>query len=89
MTTITVAGSASEQGDRDAAIRKVWWRLIPFLFVLYIFNYLDRINIGFAARNNFLDMRGAYRAFYPGPCTAASYSDNWNMVTGAALPERP
>jgi len=49
MTTITVAGSASEQGDRDAAIRKVWWRLIPFLFVLYIFNYLDRINIGFAA----------------------------------------
>ncbi len=24
-------------------------RLIPFLFVLYVFNYLDRINIGFAA----------------------------------------
>jgi hypothetical protein len=23
-------------------------RLIPFLFVLYVFNYLDRINIGFA-----------------------------------------
>ncbi len=49
MTTIVVAGSTSEQGNRDAAIKKVWWRLIPFLFVLYIFNYLDRINIGFAA----------------------------------------
>src|ERR1700730_10400532 len=49
MTTVTVAGCTSEQMDRDAAIRKVWWRLIPFLFVLYIFNYLDRINIGFAA----------------------------------------
>ena len=49
MTTIAVAGSTSEQGNRDAAIKKVWWRLIPFLFVLYIFNYLDRINIGFAA----------------------------------------
>ena len=49
MTTITVAGGASEQINRDAAIKKVWRRLIPFLFVLYIFNYLDRINIGFAA----------------------------------------
>src|SRR5258705_3208347 len=49
MTTIVVAGSTSEQGNRDAAIKKVWWRLIPFLFVVYIFNYLDRINIGFAA----------------------------------------
>ena len=49
MTTIAVAGCASEQTSRDAAIRKIWRRLIPFLFVLYIFNYLDRINIGFAA----------------------------------------
>ena len=49
MTTMTVAGSTPDQINRDAAIRKVWWRLIPFLFVLYIFNYLDRINIGFAA----------------------------------------
>ena len=31
------------------AISKVAWRIIPFLFVLYIFNYLDRINVGFAA----------------------------------------
>jgi MFS transporter, ACS family, 4-hydroxyphenylacetate permease len=49
MTTISVADGASVQTERVATIRKVWLRLIPFLFVLYIINYLDRINIGFAA----------------------------------------
>jgi len=49
MTTLSVAGAMPDQTSRDAVIKKVWWRLIPFLFVLYIFNYLDRINIGFAA----------------------------------------
>lgn len=33
----------------ESVIRKVSRRLIPFLFLLYIFSYLDRINIGFAA----------------------------------------
>jgi ACS family 4-hydroxyphenylacetate permease-like MFS transporter len=49
MATIAVADYTSDQLDRSAAIKKVWRRLIPFLFLLYIFNYLDRINIGFAA----------------------------------------
>src|SRR5258708_25902645 len=30
-------------------IRKVYWRLLPLLFVAYFVCYLDRINIGFAA----------------------------------------
>ena len=30
-------------------MRKIYWRLIPFLFAAMFFNYLDRINIGFAA----------------------------------------
>jgi len=30
-------------------VRKLLWRLLPFLFLLYIVNYLDRINVGFAA----------------------------------------
>jgi ACS family 4-hydroxyphenylacetate permease-like MFS transporter len=33
----------------DAVTRKVFRRLIPFLFILYVFSYLDRINISFAA----------------------------------------
>jgi ACS family tartrate transporter-like MFS transporter len=30
-------------------IRKIYWRLLPLLFVAYFVCYLDRINIGFAA----------------------------------------
>jgi ACS family 4-hydroxyphenylacetate permease-like MFS transporter len=33
----------------DPVIRKISRRLIPFLVVLYVFAFLDRINIGFAA----------------------------------------
>ena len=32
----------------DAALRKVTLRLVPFLCLLYIFNLLDRANVGFA-----------------------------------------
>lgn len=35
--------------NRDAAYAKVFRRVVWYLFVLYIFSYLDRINIGFAA----------------------------------------
>src|SRR5205809_6832034 len=32
-----------------ATLRKVTFRLIPFLFLLYIIAWLDRVNVGFAA----------------------------------------
>lgn len=32
-----------------SALTKVRWRLIPFLFLLYVVAYLDRVNVGFAA----------------------------------------
>ncbi len=39
--------------DRSAfgvsVVRKVAWRLIPFMGLLYFINYLDRVNVGFAA----------------------------------------
>jgi ACS family tartrate transporter-like MFS transporter len=41
-TAVTDAIAAS-------ALYKVRWRLIPFLFILYIIAYLDRVNVGFAA----------------------------------------
>jgi MFS transporter, ACS family, tartrate transporter len=31
-----------------ATLRKVTWRLIPFLFLLYVVAWLDRVNVGFA-----------------------------------------
>lgn len=32
----------------DRSYNKVSWRLVPFLLVCYVFNYIDRINIGIA-----------------------------------------
>ena len=35
--------------DAPALLNKLRWRLLPFLFLLYVVAYLDRINVGFAA----------------------------------------
>lgn len=33
----------------DAVFKKCAWRLIPFIGLLYLTNYIDRVNVGFAA----------------------------------------
>src|SRR5260370_22469252 len=33
----------------EVVVRRLPWRLVPFLFLLYIVAYLERINVGFAA----------------------------------------
>ncbi len=38
-----------ETDSRAAVIARVSGRLIPFLFLLYFLNFLDRVNVGFAA----------------------------------------
>ncbi|HKF29428.1 MAG TPA: MFS transporter, partial [Candidatus Binataceae bacterium] len=40
---------AAEAALADAALAKVRRHLLPFLFLLYIVNYMDRINVGFAS----------------------------------------
>ena len=43
--------SAPDQGHdstRNALYRRITLRLIPFIFICYLFNYLDRVNVGFA-----------------------------------------
>ncbi len=45
--TITVSSSGSSIERRT--IRKLQIRLLPFLFLLYVVAFVDRINIGFAA----------------------------------------
>ena len=40
---------ASKNDIERRTTRKVFWRIIPFCFVLYIISYLDRANIGYAA----------------------------------------
>ncbi|MEN8640108.1 MFS transporter [Pseudomonas sichuanensis] len=42
---------APDQGNdvtRNALYRRITLRLIPFIFICYLFNYLDRVNVGFA-----------------------------------------
>lgn len=34
--------------QQQSVINKLFRRLIPFLFLLFVFAFLDRINIGFA-----------------------------------------
>ena len=34
---------------QDRVFAKCAWRLIPFMMLLYVTNYLDRVNVGFAA----------------------------------------
>jgi D-galactonate transporter len=44
------AGITGEQ-DRlaEGAVRRAMWRLLPFLGLCYLLNYVDRVNVGFAA----------------------------------------
>ncbi|WP_425989197.1 MFS transporter [Afipia sp. DC4300-2b1] len=35
--------------EPDSIIRKIGWRLLPLLMLLFFFNFLSRVNIGFAA----------------------------------------
>ena len=50
MANTTVQLRAAEKiGSADDAFRKVAWRLIPFMILLYFVAFLDRVNIGIAA----------------------------------------
>src|SRR5271163_2502204 len=42
----TVSGT---KVDGRALYAKISWRLIPYMFLLYIVAYMDRVNVGFAA----------------------------------------
>ena len=44
----TVTGSLDSKSLEKATLLKISWRIIPFICVLYIFNILDRSNLGFA-----------------------------------------
>ena len=46
LTDFTAGSSARME---DVVVRTLTWRLVTFLFLLYIVAYLDRINLGFAA----------------------------------------
>src|SRR6266545_5551933 len=45
----TLSATAHANELSAVTLRKITWRLIPFLFVLYVIAWLDRVNVGFAA----------------------------------------
>ncbi|MGA8428693.1 MAG: MFS transporter [Candidatus Sulfotelmatobacter sp.] len=49
MTSNTLADrNAADPNIETAVVSRLMWRLLPFLFLLYIVAYLDRINVSFA-----------------------------------------
>ncbi len=55
--------ATQEQIDAQGLYRKISWRLIPYIFILYIFAYLDRVNVGFAAVPFMRDLRMSNTVF--------------------------
>ena len=45
----TAVAEHKEANLEADTIRKITWRIVPFLMVCYFFNLLDRVNLGFAA----------------------------------------
>ena len=54
---------AIDRDRQDQLMRKVSWRLIPFMLVLYVVSYLDRINVSFAALQMNQDLGFSDQAF--------------------------
>ena len=46
---MTQTGTTTAAADAERRVfAKIGWRLMPILILAYIFNYLDRNNVGFA-----------------------------------------
>ncbi|RZF24264.1 MFS transporter [Paraburkholderia sp. UYCP14C] len=48
VTSPSPEATAAQHSMTEAVYRKVTWKLMPLLFVCYVFAYIDRANIGFA-----------------------------------------
>jgi len=61
MSTAVTHGADVSEGTSpqqlDAAFSKVTWRLIPFLMILWILAWIDRVNIGFAKLQMLNDLK--------------------------------
>ena len=51
------ASTAQVGNFEDATYSKVTLRLVPFLFMCYVFAYLDRVNVGFAKLQMLADLK--------------------------------
>ncbi|MEY2855052.1 MAG: hypothetical protein RL030_2184, partial [Pseudomonadota bacterium] len=49
--------------SEDALYRKIRWRLLPYLLLLYVIAWFDRVNVGFAALQMNEDLGFSPRVF--------------------------
>ena len=57
MLKTATGNAAQEKSLEEETYAKVTWRLIPFLFICYVFAYLDRVNVGFAKLQMLSDLK--------------------------------
>jgi Sugar phosphate permease len=60
---LSLLAASTNPDVATATLRKVTFRLIPFLFLLYIVAWLDRVNVGFAALQMNSDLGFSSAAF--------------------------
>ena len=51
------APAADETAERDLTFRRVIWRLIPFLTLIWFLAWIDRVNVGFAKLTMMSDLQ--------------------------------
>jgi len=57
MSNAPYSADLTQLDVENSAYAKVTWRLIPFLFICYVFAYLDRVNVGFAKLQMLSDLK--------------------------------
>src|SRR5580765_1280381 len=62
-TDMPATAQAEGFGVRERARRRITWRLVPFLFLLYVIAFLDRVNVGFAGLEMSRDLGFSDRVF--------------------------
>jgi len=70
-----------------SARRRIAWRLLPFIFILYIISFLDRVNVGYAGLEMARDLGFSDRVFGLG---AGIFSIGYFLfeIPGALIVER-
>ena len=51
------AGTTSNEATGRSAMSKAFWRILPLILVAYLFAYMDRVNVSFAAKSMNEDLK--------------------------------
>ena len=63
MTATKIAATAAPSAIEAAVMRRVTWRILPFLMLCYFVSFLDKVNAGFAALQMNRDLHLTHAVF--------------------------